>query len=170
MASASCVILAVVIMCRLATPHSWPFVPLLAVVAAAGFECSVWVGGVVFAVAATATGIALLVTADGTQSRLDLVAKGVAALLLMVAISFPFLREESVAASVKHLGSPIALHPFEVLGPVLPNALRRALDLPAYWFVLLVIEWPAVAIAGTAAIASALCDRQPKECSKPSGA
>jgi hypothetical protein len=160
LASASCVILAVVIMCRLATPHSWPFVPLLAVVAAAGFECSVWVGGVVFALSAVAIGIALLVAAEGTRSRLDLTAKGVAALGLMLLIVLPFLGDEYAAAAVKHLGSPIALHPFEVLGPLVSDSLRRALDLPAYWFVLLVIEWPAVAIAGTAAIASALRDRQ----------
>jgi hypothetical protein len=160
MASASCVILAVIIMCRLAMSHSWPFVPLLAVVAAAGFECSVWVGGVVFSLSAVATGIALLVAVDGTRSRLDLIAKGVAALVLMLLIALPFLGDEYAAAAVKHPGSPIALHPFEVLGPLVPHALRRVLDLPAYWFVLLVIEWPAVAIAGTAAIASALRDRQ----------
>jgi hypothetical protein len=160
MASASCVILAVVIMCRLTTPHSWPFVPLLAVVAAAGFECSVWVGGVVFSLSAVAIGIALLVAVDGTRSRLDLAAKGFAALGLMLLIASPLLGDEYAAAAVKHVGSPIALHPFEVLGPLVPDPLRRILDLPAYWFVLLVIEWPAVAIAGTAAIASALRDRE----------
>jgi hypothetical protein len=160
MASASCVILAVIIMCRLAAPHSWPFVPLLAVVVAAGFECSIWVGGVVFSLSAVATGIALLAAVDGTRSRLHLATKCFAALGLTLLITLPFLGDEYAAAAVKHSGSPIALRPFEVLGPLVPDALRRALDLPAYWLVLLVIEWPALAITGTAAIASTLRDRQ----------
>ena len=84
LASASCVVLAVLILSRLGGRRSWPLVPLLAVVVAAGFESSVWVGGIVFAAAALPIGIALLRTADdGRQPAVLLVQAAVAAALAL---------------------------------------------------------------------------------------
>jgi hypothetical protein len=40
-----------------------------------------------------------------------------------------------------------------------PDAVRRLADLPAYWAILLVIEFPAIYFAGTWAMADALADR-----------
>ena len=62
LASASCVVVAVLILPRLAAPRSWPLVPLLAVIVAAAFESSTWVGGVIFAVSAVPIGVFLLLT------------------------------------------------------------------------------------------------------------
>ena len=48
---------------------------------------------------------------------------------------------------------PIGVDPYEVLGPWFPEHLRRILDLPAFWLVLLVIEFPAIFITGVIALA-----------------
>ena len=91
LAAASCVVVAVLIMSRLAAPCSWPLVPLLAIVVAAGFESSTWVGGVIFAAGALPIGVAFLLAERDTRGRIDLVLKGAVAIILVAAISFPFL-------------------------------------------------------------------------------
>jgi hypothetical protein len=78
---------------------------------------------------------------------------------LALALSFPFLRDEYIATATRQLGAGIALRPFAVLGPLVPDNVRRIADLPAYWAVLLVIEFPAIYFAGTWAMAGALADR-----------
>ncbi len=53
LASATCVVLACLLLARLADRKDW-FAPLiLGLLAAAGFQCSIWVGGVTFALGAT---------------------------------------------------------------------------------------------------------------------
>ena len=79
LASAGCVVIAVLILSRLAAPRSWPLVPLLAVIVAAGFESSTWVGGVIFAVGALPIGVAFLLAERDTRTRIDLLLKGAAA-------------------------------------------------------------------------------------------
>ena len=49
-------------------------------------------------------------------------------------------------------GSPIAFRPFQVLGTAFPDGLRRTLDLPAYWLLLLPIEFPAVYVTGVVSL------------------
>lgn len=159
LASACCVVLAVYIMSRLATPRSWPLVPLLAVVVAAGFESSTWVGGIIFAAVALPEGVALLLAAEDSRCRTRLLAQAAAAALLVIAISFPFLWDEYAATAARHAGVPIAFAPFGVLGPMVPAGVRRVLDLPAYWAILLVIEFPAIYLAGAAALVGALAGR-----------
>ena len=68
LASAGCVVIAVLILSRLAAPRSWPLVPLLAVIVAAGFESSTWVGGVIFAVGALPIGVAFLLAERDARS------------------------------------------------------------------------------------------------------
>jgi hypothetical protein len=68
----------------------------------------------------------------------------------------PFLRDEAAAMVARGEVLPIAFHPFEVLGAILPARLRHVADLPAYWLVLLVIEFPAISVAGGAAMIGAL--------------
>ena len=159
LASASCVVVAVLILPRLASPGSWPLVPVLAVIVAAAFESSSWVGGVVFALGAVAIGLFLLVALD-VRTRVDFLTKAAAAAILAAAISFPFLRDEYAATAARQVGLPIAFHPFEVLGPIVPNGIGRLLDLPAYWAILMAIEFPAIYFAGTAAIVGVLAGRR----------
>ena len=159
LASASCVVLAVYLLSRLATPRSWPLVPALAVVVAAGFESSTWIGGIIFAAAAVPIGLAQLLSAVGAGHRLRFLAQATLAVMLVAAISFPFLRDEYAATAARHVGPAIAFAPFQVLGPIVPDGIRRALDLPAYWGILLLIEFPAIYPAGAAALVSALAGR-----------
>ena len=113
-------------------------------VVVAGFESSTWVGGVTFAVAALAVGAVLLVR--GRAGRTSAVRcgrrdRGRACGLPGGAVP---LRSGSTATAMRGSGSPIALRPTDVLGEFLPDALRRVLDLPAFWLVFLLVEFPAV--------------------------
>jgi len=155
LASACCAVLAVLILSRL----NWPLVPLLALVAAAGFESSAWVGGIIFGAAALAIGVWLMLDADGLRSRIDLLAKAGAAVVLAVVLAYPFLREEFTATAARHLGAPIAFHPYEVLGSLVADPARRLFDLLAYWLIGLVIALPAIYPAGVAALFGTLVRR-----------
>src|SRR6201987_2812549 len=115
LASASCVVLAVLILSRLGGPRSWPLVPLLAVVVAAGFESSTWVGGIIFAAAALPIGVVLLRTADDARQSAFLLVQAAAAGAVALALSFPFLRDEYAATAARQLGVGIALRPLAVL-------------------------------------------------------
>ncbi len=159
LASAGCVVLAVLTLARLAGARGWALVPLLALFVAAGFESSAWVGGVVFAAAAGSIGLALLLTAENNRARLDLILKAVIAAALVVLIAFPFLRDEYAATAARHAGAPIALRPFAVLGPAVPAPLRSVLDLPAFWTILLAVQFPAICFAGVWGIADTLTKR-----------
>jgi hypothetical protein len=156
LASACCVVLAVLILTRLDRAR----VPLLAIVVAAGFESSAWVGGVIFGAAALAIGLMLLLGAKGVRGRISLLAKATTAAVLAAAITYPFLRDELAATVARHLGSPIAFYPYKVFGPIFSDPVRRLLDLPGYWVILLVIALPAIYMTGAAAMFGALKDRQ----------
>src|SRR6516164_6574120 len=114
---------------------------------------------VVFAVAALPFGVVLLRTAGDARQRAVLLAQAAAAAALALALCSPFLRDEYIATAARQLGAWIALRPFAVLGPLVPDTVRRIADLPAYWSVLLVIEFPAIYFAGTGAMAGALANR-----------
>jgi hypothetical protein len=156
LASACCVVLAIFILYRIAVSRDWLLVPLLAAIVAAGFESSTWVGGVVFAASAIAFGLVELLTADNARSATDFFAKAIAAAILALIIVAPFLRAETVAMATRGGAVPIAFHPFEVIGAILPASIRHVVDLPAYWLVLLIIEFPAISVAGAAAMIGAL--------------
>ena len=159
LASAGCVVLAVLTMAQLAVPRGWGLVPLLALFVAAAFESSAWVGGIVFAAAAVPIGIALLLTAENSRARLDFIIKAATAIVLVALVAFPFLRDDYAATAARHAGAPIALRPFAVLGPGVPAPIRSVLDLPAYWVILLVVQFPAICFAGAWAMARALSER-----------
>jgi hypothetical protein len=156
-ASATCALLAIYLMSRLAGRwHSLP-VAVLALVVVAGFESSTWIGGIAFSVAATVATAVLLVGADRGQ-RLRLVGGLALAGVLAVALATPFLRDQLAMAALRGGGSPVALHPYEVLGDDVP--LRRLLDLPAFWLVLLPLEFPAVYVTGSVVLARLLACRK----------
>jgi hypothetical protein len=163
LASASCIVAAVVIIARLASSRSWLLVPLLGTIAAAGFESSVWVGGIIFAASAISIGIFLLLNESDTQARIDLLLKSGAALLVAAAISFPLLHEEYIATAARNLGRPIAFRPFPVLSEFVPAEIRKPLNLPAYWIILLGIQLPAIYFTGIAAMRAAVRRTRPPE-------
>lgn len=160
LAAADCALLAVLLLVRLAKQPSRSLAVVLAFLAAAGCESSAWIGGVTFAAASLPLGIVLLAVCEPRQRQRFLVLAAAAA-LLAAALAAPLLREEYVATAARAVGVPIAFHPYEVLGPLLPEGLLRVLDLPAYWLVLLVVAFPAIYLAGLGALADLLAPRTP---------
>jgi len=154
--SATCAIAAVFLMSRLAHhQHSPLIIPVLALVVAAGLESSTWIGGVAFALAAVPVGCGLLVLADRKPRRAFLLSL-VAAALLAIVIALPFIHDQYLATNARDAGLPIAFRPFEVLGAPVPSGIRQVLDVPAYWLLLLLVEFPAIYLAGALALARTL--------------
>jgi hypothetical protein len=148
--SASCTVAAMLVVVHYAQrPSPARFVALVLLVVA-GFESSVYVGGVTFAAAAMAAGP--IVLSGVTPARRFPVAAGlVAAALCAVLLAAPLIRDQLALVAARGGGSPIAFQPVEVLGEFFPPLPRRLLDLPAYWLILLPIEFPATFLAGAVA-------------------
>jgi hypothetical protein len=144
----SCVVVAAVLMGRVAERGVLSIV-VLALVVASGFESSTWIGGVVFALVAPLIAIGLLLRAAPVQ-RLRLVVRlGIAAALTLI-IAAPFLRDQVGAAGAHGTGAPIVLRPYDTLGVYFAEPLRHILDVPAFWLLVLV-ELPAIAVTGAVA-------------------
>jgi hypothetical protein len=151
--AASCIVAAVVLMCRLGE-RGLLRVVVVGLMVAAGFESSTWIG-VTFALAAPAIGAALLWLAAPAERPLLAVRLGLAAVVALV-VAAPFVEQQLAMAAQHATGSPIALAPYPVLGDAVPAGLRRVLDLPAFWLLFLVVELPAIYVAGVVALAALL--------------
>ncbi|HTE35134.1 MAG TPA: hypothetical protein VK630_01195 [Reyranella sp.] len=151
LASTTCVVLATLLLVRVAEPGAWLAAAALALVAAAGFETSIWVGGLTFAVAASAISLRILWSLP-PGIRAGFVLRLAAAATLALALCFPFLRDQVAAAAARGGGAPIAIAPVEVLGPAFPASWQALLDLPAYWLVYLPVEFTAFYPAGLIAL------------------
>jgi len=149
--SAACVLLAMLLIARYAVQRSVALLLTLVLVVVAGFESSTYVGGVTFAVAALAAA-PLLIAVMNRPSRLPfVVGMGVAAALALI-LALPFLENQLYAVAARSGGDAIVFDHFAVLGSMLPEGLRRALDWPAYWLILLPIEFPATYVPGALAL------------------
>jgi hypothetical protein len=154
--AASCVVAAVMLMRGLAAQGKLR-VLALALAAAAAFGSSTWVGGVTFALAAPVIGVAVLWQAQRGE-RLRLLARLAIAGILTIMLAAPFLYDQLAMAASRDVAA-VAFHPMEVLGDAFPESWRRALDLPAWWLVLLPVELPAIFMTG--AIAAVVLLRAP---------
>jgi hypothetical protein len=157
-ASASCVVLACLVLIEVARREGWLATAVLGLLAAAGFECSVWVGGIVFAFGAVMIAPYLLWSLP-PRRRMGFVLRTLAAAALAIAISLPFFRDQVAAAAARAGGSPIVITPVAVLGPFFDPVLRRLLDVPAYWLVFLPVEFAAFYPAGLIGLFVLLRDR-----------
>ena len=133
----------------------------LVLVVVAGFESSTYVGGITFAIAALAAAPLLLAAIEPAQ-RLRFFAGMAVAAVLVVCLAAPFLDNQLMAVAARGGNDPIVLRHFAVLGAMFPAALRRALDWPAYWLVLLPIELPATYVAGVMALIAMLRSGAPR--------
>lgn len=160
-AAGATMVLSLILMERLARAPSFPspapdlasrlvLVLVLALLIAAGFESSLWVGGVTFLLCAGAAGLVLLLSAPAGGRLAFPIAIAIAGALALVLV-FPLLSLQLAAASGRGGGVPVLISPLPVLGPAVPEDWRGLLDLPAYWLVLLAIEFPAVWIIGAVA-------------------
>jgi MFS family permease len=146
-ASAGCVVLSAYLLMRLARQPSALVITVLGVVGAGGFESSTWVGGFVFGAAAPLIAVVLLIGCAPRDRLRFLVSCAVAGLIAMI-LTFPLLRDQAAASAARGDESPIAFQALEVFDGGVPEAWRRILDVPAYWLVLLVIEFPAIYLPG----------------------
>ncbi len=152
LASACCVVVAALLLADLMQRRSVGAVLMLGTTVAAAFGCSAWIGGVGFALAALGIGIVGLVYARGAH-KLVFLFSAVAAAVVAIVLALPFLHGEFGTLANRHGGPPIGFHPYEVLGDAIPSGVRRALDFPAYWLVLLPIDLPAIYPVGMVALA-----------------
>jgi hypothetical protein len=145
--AASCVVIALLLMTRYAQRPSLTLLLLLALSIVAGFESSTFVGGVTFAAAALVVAPMLLIVVNPAR-RLRLAGGLALAALLVVCLIAPFVLDQFAAVQARGGGSPIAFSPYAAFGELLPLPLRRVLDLPGYWLIILPVELPAAYIVG----------------------
>jgi hypothetical protein len=150
-ASASCVVLAILLLCELMQRENLALLGTFALVVAAGVGSSTWVGGVTFAVAVIWIGVVALANAEPRQ-RLPLLGRFALSAIAATALAAPILYDQIAAMGTRGGGSPIALQTYEVLGELFSPALRQLLDMPAFWLILLVIELPAIYLTGVYAM------------------
>jgi hypothetical protein len=148
MASAICVVLSALLMLRLAA-GGWMVPGLLGATVAAGFESSVWVGGIAFAGAGTALGLWLLRSAS---PRARLLSRGLLACCLTALLIAPFVVAEWRGLAARHSGAGIMFAPYAVFGSLVPVDWRTALDLPGYWLIFLPCAFPALIPLGAVAV------------------
>jgi hypothetical protein len=118
-----------------------------ALLMAAAFESSTWIGGIVFPLAASVSALVLLGKTPPPQ-RGAFVTGTAVAVIAAIALSAPLLHDQYLATAMRSGGSPIALRPYDVLGGGIPADWRAVLNLPAFWLVLMVVEFPATYITG----------------------
>ena len=151
----SCVVAAMLLMTFYARRPSLTLALMLALAVVAGFESSTFVGGVTFAIAGLAAA-PILFSATSPGRRLRFVAGLAVAALLVVCLIAPFLRDQFATVAARGRGSPLAIEHYTVFGEAFPYWLRRIMDVPGYWLIILPIELPAIYIAGLIAFPTAL--------------
>lgn len=153
--SASCVVTAMLLVTRYARQQSLVTLAALVLVVVAGFESSTYVGGITFAIAALLAAPVLLIGIDPARRIPFMVGLAVAAVLAL-GLAAPFLLDQFAAVAARGGGSPVIVRHFAVLGEMFPETPRRILDVPAYWLILLPIEFPAAYVAGVIALMALL--------------
>jgi hypothetical protein len=146
--AASCVVTAMLLLARYSKRQSLPLVLALALVIAAGFESSTFVGGVTFAIACVIVAPILLVATLPAQ-RLPFAAGLALAALLVICLVTPFVLDQLAAVRARGGDTPIVISHYAVFGEYFPHTLRRMLDVPGYWLIILPAELPATFCAGT---------------------
>lgn len=150
-AAAGALVAATLLTVRLATSPRALTAIVLGLVVAGAYQSSIWVGGLVLALAMLALlPLLLRSVSPGGLPRFLLAALGAAALALLLAA--PLLVEQYHAGMMRGGGSPVAISPFPVLAESAAGRFGRLLDLPAYWLVLLVVEFPLIYPAGAVAL------------------
>jgi hypothetical protein len=159
--AAGCAVTAMVLVCRYALRPSLTLVLTIALLIVAGFESSTFVGGITFGLAA-AIAAPLVFTAVDAPRRLRFAGGMALAALLVVCLIAPFVLDQFALVKARNGGSPILVYHYAVFGEFFPRVLRRVLDVPGYWLVILPIELPAAYAAGVIALTVALRAAMPR--------
>ena len=145
--SASCAMLAMLLLARYAQRQNLTLVLTLALVIVAGFESSTFVGGVTFAIAGLFAA-PILFAATAPARRLHFAAGLALAALLVICLVTPFILDQISAVRARNGGAPIVVSHYEVFGEYFPHAIRRILDVPGFWLLIVPAELPAAFFAG----------------------
>ena len=140
--AASCVVTAMLLVTRYALQQTLVLVLIIAMLIVAGFESSTFVGGITFAFASLIAAPMLFVAAD-SKRRLHFVGGLAVAALLVVFLITPFVRDQLTTIHARGGGNPFVIAPYKVFGEQFPVWLRRILDVPGYWLIILPVELPA---------------------------
>ena len=150
LASACCAMVSALLILRMAEGGR-AVALVLGLTVAAGFESSIWVGGVAFAVAGAAMGVFVLARMPAA-ARWQLVGWAAGAATVAGVLILPFVTAELASVRARHLGAGLAVLPYPVFGNDVPAGWRTALDLPGFWLILLPFTWPAVVPLAVAAL------------------
>ena len=157
--SASCAVIAVLLISRLVAQRSALLFLTLVLVVVAGFESSVWIGGITFPLSALIA-CPILMWRIGPSERGRLALTLAATALLSIVLAAPLLLDQLALVEQRGGGLPVIVQHFGVLGTWFKDPLRRILDLPAYWLVLLPVEFPATYVAGSISLTTFLAARR----------
>lgn len=150
-AAAGALVIATLLAVRLAARPAWPMAVVLGLVVAGAYQSSIWVGGLVLALAMLALlPLLLRCVPEGGLPRFLVAVLGAATLALLLAA--PLLVEQYHAGMMRGGGSPVAIAPYRVLSDGVAGGFGSWLDLPAYWLVLLVVEFPLIYPVGALAL------------------
>jgi hypothetical protein len=157
MASAMCALMSIYLLVNAARRPGIVASAIFGVTMAAGFECSTWIGGIAFPLAAIPVALVMLEqTAPRDRLRVVL-ALGAAAVLALILIS-PFLYDQLATTALRG-ARPIAVMPYRVLGDRITAIVGSMVNLPAYWLIFLLVEFPAFYLTGVIALFFILKDR-----------
>jgi hypothetical protein len=159
--AASCVVTALLLLARMTERQSFTLVLSLALVIVAGFESSTFVGGIAFAITALIAAPIFFAATDRARRRHLTAALALAAVLVVCLIA-PFVLNQLAAVRARGDGVPIIVSHYAVFGELLPYGLRRVLDIPGYWLVILPAELPAIFFAGVIALTTTLRGALPR--------
>ena len=159
--AASCVVTAMVLVARYVVQPSLALDLTIGLLIAAGFASSAFVGGVTCAFAGLLVVPFLLAGVNAERRQRIIRGLSIGALLVACLIA-PLVRDQLAAVHARVDGSPIIVAPYRVFDGLFSLWLRRVLDIPGYWLVLLPIELPATFIAGTIALIAALRSALPR--------
>jgi hypothetical protein len=161
MMAASCVVTTMLLITRYAMRQNVALILTIAMLMVAGFESSAFIGGITLAIGGL---IAAPIVFGEThpQRRLCFVGGLAIAALLVVCLIAPFVRDQLAAVHARGDSYPVIVAPYRVFGERFPVWLRRSLDIPGYWLIILPIELPATFVAGVIAMAAALRSSMPR--------
>jgi hypothetical protein len=145
--SASCVVLAIFTLAQTTLRISWLHIVTLALLMAAAFESSVWVGGVVLALSGLAMAVTMAFQTTFAGWR-NLIVTGALSAVAAVLIASPLLYDLLQSATARGGSFPISIEPFETVGDLFPDEVGDMLEYPLFWILLLPVELPAIYFAG----------------------
>ena len=145
--SATCAIIAVMLLSDLERGSRATKIAAMAVAAAAALESSVWVGAFALPFAGTAL-FAWTWMASVPSVRRRLLASLLLVVVLASAIVLPFAMEQIASFGGRNAGFPVAISLAEVLDAEVVGPYARLLDFPAFFLTFLPVELCAVYVLG----------------------